>query len=134
MKIIDYGLTKSLDNLNTKIETDVKYYAWSSNPHFTYNNQLSYMLSIFALEIIFDKRIHDIQTNQEHIKYILYDLISQQYISAEIKKLIKESILCGIDYQLYKEEIQKRMQEYNWEDFTMPNIYDLHLATFNHKF
>jgi serine/threonine protein kinase len=53
MKIIDYGLTKSANNLNTKIDTDVKYYVWSNNPEFTYNNQLCYMLSIFALEIIF---------------------------------------------------------------------------------
>ena len=52
IKIIDYGLTKSANNLNSKIETDVKYYAWSNNPEFTYNNQLCYMLSIFFLEII----------------------------------------------------------------------------------
>ena len=53
----------------------------------------------------------------------------QQNISNELKKLIKESINSGIDYQIYKEEIQKRMQEYNWEDFTIPNIYDLYLIS-----
>lgn len=131
MKIIDFGLTKSFDNFNNKIETDVKYYVWSNNPNFTYNNQLCYMLSIFALEILFDKRVHNIQSNDYYIKYILYDLISLQYISDEIKKLIKESILSGIDYQLYKKEIQKRMQEYNWDDYKIPNIYDL--AIFNQK-
>jgi hypothetical protein len=130
MKIIDYGLTKSANNLNSKIETDVKYYAWSNNPEFTYNNQLCYMLSIFALEILFDKRIHDIQTNPENIKYILYDLATQQHISIEIKKIFKESILSGFDYQNYKNEIQKKMQEYNWEDFTIPNIYDLYYANY----
>ena len=128
MKIIDYGLTKSANNLNSKIETDVKYYAWSNNPEFTYNNQLCYMLSIFFLEIIFDKRVHDIQENPDHIKYVLYDFISQNYISNELKKLVKESISTGIDYQIYKDEIQKKMQEYNWEDFTIPNIYDLYLT------
>jgi serine/threonine protein kinase len=127
MKIIDFGLTKSNANLYTKIETDFKYYVWSNNPEFTYNNQLCYMLSIFALEIIFDKRVTEIQNNPESLKYILYDLISQQNISIELKKLITQSINLGIDYQLFKEEIQKRMQEYNWEDFTIPNIYDLHL-------
>ena len=130
MKIIDYGLTKSANNLNSKIETDVKYYAWSNNPEFTYNNQLCYMLSIFALEMLFDKRIHDIQTNPENIKYILYDLATQQYISIEIKKIFKESILSGFDYQNYKNEIQKKMQDYNWEDFTIPNIYDLYYANY----
>jgi len=128
IKIIDYGLTKSFDNLYSKIETDVKYYVWSNNPEFNYNNQLCYMLSIFALEIIFDKRVPDIQNNPEYIKYVLYDFLSQQYISAEIKKLLKESILLGVDYQIYKEEIQKRMQEYNWDNFTIPNIYDLYLC------
>ena len=129
IKIIDYGLTKSANNLNSKIETDVKYYAWSK---FTYNNQLCYMLSIFFLEIIFDKRVPNIQENPDHIKYVLYDFISQNYISNELKKLVKDSINTGIDYQIYKNEIQKKMQEYNWEDFTIPNIYDLYYsATFN---
>jgi serine/threonine protein kinase len=127
MKIIDFGLTKSYNNLYTKIETDFKYYAWSNNPQFTYNNQLCYMLSIFALEIIFDKRVTEIQNNPDSIKFILYDLILQQNISNELKKLITNSINSGINYQTYKEEIQKRMQEYDWEDFTIPNIYDLYL-------
>ena len=132
IKIIDYGLTKSANNLNSKIETDVKYYAWSNNPEFTYNNQLCYMLSIFFLEIIFDKRVTNIQENPDHIKYVLYDLMNQHSISNELKKLVKESINTGIDYQIYKNEIQKKMQEYNWEDFTIPNIYDLYYsATFN---
>jgi hypothetical protein len=48
-------------------------------------------------------------------------------ISNEIKNLIKESINSRIDYQIYKKEIQKGMQEYNWDDFTIPNIYDLYL-------
>ena len=129
MKIIDFGLTKSIDNLYSKIETDVKYYAWSNNSQFTYNNQLCYMLSIFALEILFDKRVTEIQNNSESIKYILYDFMLHQYISNELKKLINESINLGIDYTIYKEEIQKRMQEYNWEDFTIPNIYDLYFIT-----
>jgi serine/threonine protein kinase len=127
MKIIDYGLTKSANNLNTKIDTDVKYYVWSNNPEFTYNNQLCYMLSIFALEIIFNKRVTEIQNNPDSIKYILYDLMQLENISNEIKNLIKESINSKIDYQIYKKEIQKGMQEYNWEDFTIPNIYDLYL-------
>jgi hypothetical protein len=127
MKIIDFGLTKSYDNLYTKIETDFKYYAWSNNPKFTYNNQLCYMLSIFALEIIFDKRVTDIQNNSDSIKFILYDFVLQQNISNELKKLITQSINSGINYQTYKDEIQRRMQEYNWEDFTIPNIYDLYL-------
>lgn len=131
MKIIDYGLTKSYNNFNSKIDTDVKYYAWSNNPNFTYNNQLCYMLSIFILEIIFDKRVTDIQTKPDNMKYILYDLAIQQYISNELKTLVKYSINTGIDYQNYKNEIQKKMQEYNWEDFTIPNIYDLYYsATF----
>jgi serine/threonine protein kinase len=131
MKIIDYGLTKSYTNFNSKIDTDVKYYAWSNNPNFTYNNQLCYMLSIFILEIIFDKRVTDIQTKPDNMKYILYDLAIQQYISNELKILVKDSINTGIDYQIYKNEIQKKMQEYNWEDFTIPNIYDLYYsATF----
>ena len=130
IKIIDFGLTKSFDNLNKKIDTDVKYYAWSNNQEFNYNNQLCYMLSIFALEILFDKRIHDIQTNPEHMKYIFTDLLSQPHLSNEIKKLFKESILTGVDYQFYKEEIQKRMQNYNWDNFTIPNIYDLYYASY----
>ena len=72
IKIIDYGLTKSKDHLFSKIETDVKYYVWSNNPVFTYNNQLCYMISIFILELIFDKRVPDIQNNPEYIKYVLY--------------------------------------------------------------
>lgn len=132
MKIIDYGLTKSANNLNSKIETDVKYYAWSNNPKFTYNNQLCYMLSIFFLEIIFDKRVPDIQTNLDYIKFLLIDLLSQHYISNELKTLVKDSISTGIDYQIYKNIIQKKMQEYNWEDFTIPNIYNLYYsAIFN---
>ena len=129
MKIIDFGLTKSFTNLYSKIETDFKYYVWSNNPEFTYNNQLCYMLSIFALEIIFDKRITEIQNNPDSIKYILYDFMLQQNISNELKKLIRESINFGFDYQMYKEEIHKRMQEFNWENFTIPNIYDLYLIS-----
>ena len=128
MKIIDYGLTKSVNNLNSKIETDVKYYAWSNNPKFTYNNQLCYMLSIFFLEIIFDKRVPDIQNNLDYIKFLLIDLLSQHYISNELKTLVKDSISTGIDYQIYKNIIQKKMQEYNWEDFTIPNIYNLYYS------
>lgn len=128
IKIIDYGLTKSYDNLFSKIETEVKYYVWSNNPQFNYNNQLCYMISIFILELIFDKRVPDIQNNPEYIKYILYDLISQQFLSNEIKKLLKESILTGIDYPIYKEVIQTKMKEYNWDDFTIPNIYELYLS------
>ena len=127
IKIIDYGLTKSNEHLFSKIETEVKYYVWSNNPKFTYSNQLCYMISIFILELIFDKRVPDIQNNPEYIKYILYDFISQQFLSSEIKKLLKESILTGIDYSIYKEAIQTKMKEYNWDDFTIPNIYDLHL-------
>jgi serine/threonine protein kinase len=126
MKIIDYGLTKSYTNLNSKIETDVKYYAWSNNPEFTYNNQLCYMLSIFILEIIFDKRVPDIQNNPDSIKFLLFDLITQRCISNELKNLVKKSIEYGIEYQAYKDEIQKKMQEYNWEDFMIPNIYNLY--------
>jgi serine/threonine protein kinase len=131
MKIIDFGLTKCYSNFNSKIETDFKYYVWSNNSEFTYNNQLCYMLSIFALEIIYDKRITDVQNNPESLKYILYDFITQPYISNEIKKLIKDSINFGIDYQIYKEIIQKKMQEYIWEDFTIPNIYDLYFISKN---
>lgn len=127
IKIIDYGLTKSYEHLFSKIETDVKYYVWSNNPKFNYNNQLCYMISIFILELIFDKRVPDIQTNPEYIKYILYDFISQQFISNEIKKLLKESIMIGTDYPIYKETIQTKMKEYNWDNFTIPNIYDLYL-------
>lgn len=126
MKIIDYGLTKSYTNLNSKIETDVKYYAWSNNPEFTYNNQLCYMLSIFVLEIIFDKRVPDIQNNPDYIKFLLFDLIPQRSISNDLKILVKKSIETGIEYQAYKDEIQKKMQEYNWEDFTIPDIYHLY--------
>lgn len=129
MKIIDFGLTKSYANLYTKIETDFKYYAWSNNSEFTYNNQLCYMLSIFALEIIYDKRITDVQNNPESLKYILCDFIVLPNFSNDIKKLIKESINFGTDYQIYKEEIQKRMQEYIWEDFTIPNIYDFYMIS-----
>ena len=83
------------------------------------------------LEIIFDKRVTDIQTKPDNMKYILYDLAIQQYISNELKTLVKDSINTGIDYQNYKNEIQKKMQEYNWEDFTIPNIYDIYYsATF----
>jgi len=128
MKIIDYGLTKSYTNFNSKIETDVKYYAWSNNPEFTYNNQLCYMLSIFVLEIIFDKRVPDIQNNPDYIKFLLFDLIPQRSISNDLKNLIKNSIEIGVDYQAYKEEIHKKMQEYNWEDFTIPNIYNLYYS------
>ena len=126
MKIIDYGLTKSYNDLHSKIEIDVKYYAWSNNQHFTYNNQLCYMLSVFVLEIIFDKRVPDIQNNPDNMKFLLYDLISQKYISNDLKKLIKESINIGIDYEIYKNMINKKMQEYNWDNFTIPNIYDLY--------
>ena len=56
--------------LYSKIESDFKYYAWSNNPEFTYNNQLCYMLSIFVLEIIFDKRVPDIQNNLDYIKFL----------------------------------------------------------------
>jgi hypothetical protein len=126
IKIIDFGLTKCYTNFYTKIETDFKYYAWSNNSEFTYNNQLCYMLSIFALEIIYDKRITDVQNNPESLKYILCDFIIQPYISNEIKKLIKDSINFGTNYDTYKEKIQKKMQEYIWEDFTIPNIYDLY--------
>jgi hypothetical protein len=129
MKIIDFGLTKSYANLYSKIETDFKYYVWSNNPEFTYNNQLCYMISIFALELIFDKRVTEIQNNQESLKFILYDFMLQHNISNELKKLIKESINFGFDYQIYKEEIHKRMQEYIWEDFTIPNIYELYLSS-----
>ena len=132
IKIIDYGLTKSYEHLFSKIETEVKYYVWSNNPQFNYNNQLCYMMSIFILEIIFDKRVPDIQNNPEYIKYVLYDLFSQNFISTEIKKLLKESILVGIDYPIYKEAIQKKMKEYNWDDFTIPNIYDLYLINKGH--
>jgi len=128
MKIIDYGLTKSANNFYSKIETDVKYYAWSNNPEFTYNNQLCYMLSIFILEIIFDKRVPDIQNNPDYIKFLLFDLLSQRCISNDLKNLIKNSIEIGVDYQAYKDEIQKKMQEYNWEDFTIPNIYNLYYS------
>jgi len=130
MKIIDFGLTKSYANLYTKIESDFKYYAWSNNPEFTYNNQLCYMLSIFALEMIFDKRVTDIQNNTESLKLILYDFMLLYNISNQFKKLIKESINYGFDYLMFKEEIHKRMQEYVWDDFTIPNIYDLHLLAF----
>jgi serine/threonine protein kinase len=131
MKIIDYGLTKSYTNFNSKIDTDVKYYAWSNDPNFTYNNQLCYMLSIFILEIIFDKRVTDIQNNPSNIKFLLFDLLSKNFLSNNIKTLVKDSITTGIDYQNYKNEIQKKMQEYKWEDFTIPNIYDLYYsATF----
>ena len=128
IKIIDYGLTKSKDHLFSKIETDVKYYVWSNNPVFTYNNQLCYMISIFILELIFDKRVPDIQNNPEYIKYVLYDFISQNFLSSEIKKLLKESILNGTAYDIYKEVIHNKMQEYDWSDFAIPNIYDLYLA------
>lgn len=128
IKIIDYGLTKSKDHLFSKIETDAKYYVWSNNPNFTYNNQLCYMVSIFVLELIFDKRVPDIQNNPDYIKYVVYDFISQQFISTEIKKLVKESILSGIDYDLYREIIHNKMQEYDWSDFSIPNVYDLYLA------
>ena len=132
IKIIDYGLTKSYEHLFSKIETDVKYYVWSNNPQFNYNNQLCYMMSIFILEIIFDKRVPDIQNNPEYIKYVLYDFISQNFISTEIKKLLKESILVGVDYPIYKEAIQNKMKEYNWDDFTIPNIYDLYVINKGH--
>jgi serine/threonine protein kinase len=128
LKIIDFGLTKSINNLHEKIETDVKYYAWSNNPNFDYNNQLCYMLSIFALEILFDKRVPDIQNNPTYIKYVLYDFISNNSVSNELKKLVKDSINIGVDYKIYKEEIHKKMQEYNWEDFTIPNIYNLYYS------
>ena len=128
IKIIDYGFTKSKDHLFSKIETDVKYYVWSNNPVFTYNNQLCYMISIFILELIFDKRVPDIQNNPEYIKYVLYDFISQNFLSSEIKKLLKESILNGTAYDIYKEVIHNKMQEYDWSDFAIPNIYDLYLA------
>jgi len=128
MKIIDYGLTKSANNFYSKIDTDVKYYAWSNNPEFTYNNQLCYMLSIFILEIIFDKRVPDIQNNLGNINFLLFDLLSQRCISNDLKNLIKNSIEIGVDYQAYKDEIQKKMQEYNWEDFTIPNIYNLYYS------
>jgi serine/threonine protein kinase len=128
IKIIDFGLTKSCSNLYSKIETDVKYYAWSNNPHFDYNNQLCYMLSIFALEIIFDKRVPDIQNNPDYIKNILQDFYSCNFISIEIKNLIKDSISTGVSYNIYKEEIHKKMQEYNWDNFSIPNIYDLYLS------
>ncbi len=128
LKIIDFGLTKSINNFHEKIETDVKYYAWSNNPNFDYNNQLCYMLSIFALEILFDKRVPDIQNNPTYIKYVLYDFISTNSLSNELKKLVKDSINIGVDYKIYKEEIHKKMQEYNWEDFTIPNIYDLYFT------
>lgn len=128
MKIIDFGLTKSFNNFNLKIDTDVKYYAWSNNPEFTYNYQICYMLSIFVLEIIFDKRVPDFQNNPDYIKYVLYDFAYQDYISNELKKLVNDSINLGIDYQIYKHEIQKKMQEYNWEDYTIPNIYNYYYA------
>lgn len=128
MKIIDYGLTKSFTNLDSKIETDVKYYAWSNNPEFTYNNQLCYMLSIFVLEIIFDKRVPDIQNNSDNINFILFDLMIQNNLSNELKKLVKNSINTGVDYNIYKEEIHKKMQEYNWDDFTVPNMYNLYYS------
>ena len=44
----------------------------------------------------------------------------------ELKDLIKKSIENGVEYQAYKDKIQKKMQEYNWEDFTIPNIYNLY--------
>jgi len=128
MKIIDYGLTKSFTNLDSKIETDVKYYAWSNNPEFTYNNQLCYMLSIFVLEIIFDKRVPDIQNNSDNINFILFDLMIQNNLSNELKKLVKNSINTGVDYNIFKEEIHKKMQEYNWDDFTTPNMYNLYYS------
>jgi hypothetical protein len=86
------------------------------------------MLSIFVLEIIFDKRVPDIQNNPDYIKFLLFDLITQRCISNELKNLIKNSIEIGVDYQAYKEEIHKKMQEYNWEDFTIPNIYNLYYS------
>jgi serine/threonine protein kinase len=128
MKIIDYGLTKSYTNLYLKIDIDVKYYVWSNNPEFTYNNQICYMLSIFILEIIFDKRVHDIQNNPDNLKYVLYDLMIQNILSNELKTIVKDSINKGVDYQIYKEVVQKKMQDYNWEDFTIPNMYDFYYS------
>ena len=127
IKIIDFGLTKSIEQSFVKIDTDIKYYAWSDNKDFTYNNQLCYMISIFILEIIFDKRVTDLQNNPENIKYILYDFLSQQYILNIIKKLIKESILKGIDYNEYKDIIKKQYEIYDFNDFALPNIYYLGL-------
>jgi len=89
---------------------------------------LCYMLSIFILEIIFDKHVPDIQNNLDNMKFLLFDLLSQNYISNELKNLIKNSIEVGMQYQDYKEIVQKKMQEYNWDDFTIPNMYNLYYS------
>lgn len=126
MKIIDFGMTKSIDNLNNPIFYNLKYYIWPENGK-TYNKTISFMICIFILELLFDSKIYDLQKNKKEI-YTFIDLLKTiTYLKEEFKELVKITLTDGINFDDFC--LQFNIIKGNLNVIELPNIY--HFVLYN---
>jgi len=124
MKIIDFGIVKKYKLIEKKYEEDEKYYIWPTNINISYSHVLSYMISVYFIELIFGHKAYDIETDKRAIIESLFEL---KYISERFKELIRKGLNCVVNFDEFQNYFKEIRKEFFIESINLPNIFSFAL-------
>ena len=125
IRIVDFGLTVSKERMTEYIDNDIKYYIWPKNK-MTYSQVISYMLSMFILEIIYERKVYEFQRDDNKIfKNIIENFSEISWLSKQFKKILVKSLTDGLDYPKYRASMEEVFSKYNLANYGLPNMYYL---------
>jgi len=125
LKIIDFGMILNSDKLDKKMEHNIKYYIWPNNRNFTYSMIISYMISVFILEIIYENNVYEFHRDSSMINFCVNNFLNSSIYSSEFKELIKQSLIDGLDFNKFKEKFYL----FGENERDIPNMY--HIMLYN---
>lgn len=118
LKIIDFGMVKKIDKMNNIFTNEIKYYIWPFGKS-TISQCLSYMVAAFIIEIYYPK-FYNIKTNSRLKKFILDNFGDILTLPFDIKDLIINTLIYGMDWEDFVSEYSKIKQYYDLSKIKIP--------------
>ena len=123
MRIVDFGMVVRSNMIDKKMDNKVKYYIWPRNKNFTYSMVISYMISVFVMEVLYGRSVYEFCKDKTVLNLCLNDFNEIEVFSVKFKKLIMMSLIDGLEFSKFKEYFS----ELKCKD--IPNMY--HIILYN---
>jgi len=123
LKLIDFGFSKSLEKYDNFFNIDDKYFIWPQRSrNYKYGELISYMISIIIFELVFDRKINNLNKNQNLLNFFISDFSNITYYSKKFKEFVTNPLKMPVNFEKFKKDYYD-MSTIDYNDLTLPSYF-----------
>ena len=102
IKMIDMGMMRNKDKMDKPFKEDgIFYYTWPIHRVLKHKQLISYMISIFMIELKFPHDVYEIKSDYNHILMIIKKFMGLEDLHIMFKDIINKALTQGVDYEIF---------------------------------